>query len=231
MKPYIDYTLLDEKAPLEKYMELCQTAKLHSDLVRSVCVPPNLTILELCARETADSKIFVCAVNDFPFGDGGIRRKNKEVILAYTAGVREIDTVINLPALKRGYVAAALEEMEKFMAVAPKDLRVKVILETGHKWYDEALLKKVSVKLASFGVFALKTSTGLKDVDTPAGFLPEISLAEKIRHARLMHKAAPDVFIKIAGGIKTAKDTQRILSAIHSKKVIIGTSSPVWNPE
>lgn len=227
-KPFIDYTLLDKKASLEEYMELCHQAKLHSDIVRSVCVPPVLKILKSCARETKGSGIFVCAVNDFPFGDGGIRRKNKDTITAYAAGVQEIDTVVNLHALSHGHLRLAYEEMEKFVASTPAGVRIKVILETGHAWYNDALIKEVSAKLAQLGVFALKTSTGLKNVETPAGLLPEITLAEKIRHARLMHEAAPDLYIKIAGGIKTAADVEQIFAALPRERVLIGTSSPIW---
>ncbi|MEK7647097.1 MAG: hypothetical protein AAB378_01820 [Patescibacteria group bacterium] len=230
-KPFIDYTLLDKKASLEQYMELCRTAKLHSDIVRSVCVPPVLKILKLCVRETKGSGIFVCAVNDFPFGNGGIKRKNRDTITAYVVGAGEIDTVVNLPSLSRGHFRLAYEEIEKFVASTPVGVRIKVILETGHVWYNDALIKEVSAELAKIGVFALKTSTGLKNVDTPAGFLPEISLSEKIYHASLMHEAAPEAMIKVAGGIKTAADVKQVFSVLPPEKVLIGTSSPVWNLE
>lgn len=227
--PYIDFTFpdLDEKAPLEKYRELCKTAVSNADIVRAVCVPPTESIVKLCIEETKDSNVLVCCVNDFPFGNGGEKKKKEELVLVYELGVRVFDTVINLTALRHGLYNVVHREIET-LSMMGSGITIKAILETGHEWYNETLIKLVSKLAYDAGAWCLKTSTGRKNIDTPAGFLPEISLEDKIQHAAWMHEAAPRAMIKVAGGIGNLQDVKDICAKIPAEKVLIGASEKIW---
>lgn len=225
--PYIDYTLLDETAPLDAYAKLAMTAREHSSVVRAVCVPPQSRIVTLCQEYLHGSALGICTVIDFPFGDGGLKAKQDQVIAMLGLGVSEFDVVINLPALRRGELNVVHREV-KTLTMMTERIRIKAILETGHEWYNETLVKTVSHALHDAGVWCLKTSTGRQNHETSAGFLPHVEFDDKVKHAVWMHEACPDLMIKVAGGIAGLQEVRDICARIPKDKVLVGASKPIW---
>ncbi|MBI5742429.1 MAG: hypothetical protein HZA25_01140 [Candidatus Niyogibacteria bacterium] len=225
--PYIDYTLLDEAAPLDAYAKLAMAASEHEYAVRAVCVPPLSLIVTICQEYLHGSDLGICTVIDFPFGDGGLKTKQDQVIAMLDLGVKEFDVVINLPALRNGDLNDVHREI-KTLAMMTEHIRIKAILETGHEWYNETLVKTVSRALHDAGVWCLKTSTGRQNHMTSAGFLPHIDFDDKLRHAGWMHEACPDLMIKVAGGIASLQQIRDICVKIPKDKVLVGASKPIW---
>ena len=139
----------------------------------------------------------------------------------------EFDVVVNLPALSAGNLKLVQEEMRTLQNLTER-IRIKAIMETGHRWYSEAYIKAVSRALHDAGIWCLKTSTGKYDIETPAGFLPRVYFDQKLRHAHCMHEACPDMMIKVAGGIKTLQEVRDVCSVTSKERVLIGTSNPIW---
>ena len=110
-----------------------------------------------------------------------------------------------------------LKELQAVTRVFPKT--AKVILETGHKWYTEYLIKKATELVAESGAFCVKTSTG---------FVQNIPVEEKVKHIQWMHEAVPELVKKVAGGIKTKEDVQLFLALLPGNKLIFGASTKFW---
>ena len=219
MKPYIDYTLLKPESTIQDFINLCKEAKKYTEVIRGVCVLPDQNIIKICLQELDGSSIFVCAVNNFPLGRGGERIKYEEAILAKEYGVKEIDTVINTGALREGNFNLVLKELKAVTSVFHGT--TKVILETGHKWYTEDLIKKATELVAKSGAFCVKTSTG---------FIENIPVENKVEHVKWMHEAVPELVKKVAGGIKT-KEQVKLFNFIPEDKLIFGASSKFWLEE
>lgn len=219
MKPYVDYTLLKSDATDADFLRFCREAKEYPKIVRSVSVFSDPAVIELCAKELAGTKIYVGAVNDFPFGRGGAKTKHQQALIAKKSGAKEVDTVINTGALWEGKYNVVLEELKAVTGIFPG--RTKVILETGHNWYTEYLIKKATELSAKAGAFCVKTSTG---------FVANITVEEKTWHVKWMHEADPELVIKIAGGVKTQKQVQWFFDNLWlpKDKLIFGASSKFW---
>ena len=212
MQPYVDYTLL-RSAKLLDYENLCREALDNSQVVRSVCIFPNPARIMACQR-VLEGKIPICTVNDFPFGEGGWNGKFADAAIAWNCGVKEIDTVLNAGYVQEENYLAAQQEL--IAIVDTFSGAVKVIIETGHPWYDERRIKRVTELVVESGAFCIKTSTG---------FIANIPVWQKVRHVKWMHEAAPHLMIKVAGGIKTTADAKLFFDVVPREKLIIGASA------
>jgi deoxyribose-phosphate aldolase len=217
MKPYIDYTLLKPEARRDDFLNLCREARKYPEIIRSVCVLPSPIIIQECLNILEGSNIFVCVVNDFPLGRGGEMAKSRQAEIVREAGAKEIDTVINVGALLDGKFNVVLDELKAVSEIFPK--ATKVILETGHEFYSEELIKKATEIVANSGAFCVKTSTG---------FIKNIPIEAKVNHIKWMHEAAPGLVKKVAGGIKTKKDAELFSGIVPEDLLIFGASSKFW---
>lgn len=216
MKPFVDYTLLKPEATRNDFLDLCREAMKYPEIIRSVCVLPDPIIIQECLNVLEGSDIIVCAVNDFPLGRGGEIAKLRQAEIVREAGAREIDTVINAGAFLNGKYDVVLNELKAVSEIFPK--ATKVILETGHEFYSESLIKKAIEIVAESGAFCVKTSTG---------FIKNIPVQEKVRQVKWMHEAVPSLVKKVAGGVKTKKDTE-LFSFVPEDLLIFGASSKFW---
>ena len=94
----IDHTLLRPDATRQQIEELCREAAQFK--FATVCVNP--TWVATCARLLQGSGVLVCSVVGFPLGATTADVKGYETQRAIFDGAREIDTVINVGALKSG---------------------------------------------------------------------------------------------------------------------------------
>lgn len=226
MQPYVDYTLLRPDAKTADFLKLCDTAVKpeNRNIVRSVCVLPDKEIIELCrrafsaaAKHTPELRTKVCVVNDFPLGRGTLHMKLEGARMARRWGADEIDTVIDARLLLEKNYRQLSEELAAVADVFPG--ATKVILETGHPWYDEELIKEATLLVEKSGAFCAKTSTG---------FVANIPVEQKVQHVKWMHEAAPRLMIKVAGGIKTMAHAKLFWDVVPREKLIFGASERFW---
>lgn len=217
MKPYVDYTLLKPEATREDFLNLCREARKYPDIIRSVCVLPSPIIIQECLNILEGSNIFVCAVNDFPLGRGGEISKLRQAEIVKEAGAKEIDTVINAGALLDGKFDVVLNELRAVSDIFPK--ATKVIIETGHEFYSESLMKKAAEIVAESGAFCVKTSTG---------FIKNIPIERKVEHVKWIHEAVPEIMKKVSGGVKTERDAEIFFDVVPKDLLIFGASAKFW---
>ena len=229
MQPYVDYTLLKPDATIADYEKLCLSALRNNDMVRAVCVLPDPVVMDFCRRllgssfyrldnnVVADLMVKVCVVNDFPLGRSGYNVREISARLAKSYGVQEIDTVLNAGLLlDKNYKEISLE-LAVVTNIFPD--ATKVIIETGHPWHNEYLIKKATELVAESGAFCVKTSTG---------FIANIPIQQKVQHVKWMHEAAPGLVIKVAGGVKTMADAELFFDVVPRELLIFGASADFW---
>ena len=193
--PLIDHTLLKPDATKDQLKQLCMEARKHG--FATVCV--NSSNVRYCAALLEGSSTVPIAVVGFPLGAGTPNSKAYETREAIRNGAQEIDTVINIGAMKSKDYTTVLEDIAAVVAAAsPKP--VKVILETASLDYDEKVIACSLSKVA--GAAFVKTSTGFG-----AGGATE----EDIKLMRRI--VGPEMGVKASGGVRTVDDAKRFVAA------------------
>jgi len=172
--------------------------------VAALCIYPRL--VSLAAGLLKDSGVKVASVaTAFPSGQAPLRARLEEIERAVADGADEIDIVISRGAFLAGDEKAVFEEVSASKQAAGP-AHVKTILETGELGsYDR--VRRASLVAMAAGADTIKTSTGKI---SPASTLPmAVVMAEAIRD---FHDATgARVGLKVAGGIRSAKDALRYL--------------------
>lgn len=171
------------------------------------CVQPCW--VKLAAGALAGVDAGVVSVVGFPHGADRAETKAHAAVLAQADGAREIDTVLNIGALKSGAHAEAAADIAAVVR-AVAGLPVKVIVEAAALTDDE---KRLACRLAvDAGAAFVKTSTGFH----PAG-------GATVADVRLMRAVVgPQVGVKASGGIRTLADALAMIAAGANR---IGTSA------
>ncbi|MFA9464802.1 MAG: deoxyribose-phosphate aldolase [Velocimicrobium sp.] len=191
----IDHTILKADATCDAVKEYCKEAKEYG--FASVCV--NTCHVELVARELAGSGVKTCCVVGFPLGAMLATAKAFEAKEAVKLGANEVDTVINIGALKDKNYELVYEDI-KLVVDAAKPAIVKVIIETCLLTDDEKIKAcELSVKA---GADFVKTSTGFS---TGGATVPDVALMKKT----VVDKA----FVKASGGVRTAEEANALIEA------------------
>jgi len=176
--------------------------------VAAVCVYPDLA--SLARAELVGSGVAVASVaTAFPSGRASLSVKLADVAEAVNAGADEIDMVIDRGAFLAGRYGQVYEEI-RAVREACGSAHLKVILETG----ELATLDNVSraswlAMLA--GADFIKTSTGKV---TPAA-TPPVALVMLAAVRDYEQAAGRRVGVKVAGGVRTAKDAIRYLVLVN----------------
>ena len=217
----VDLTTLEGADTPGKVRALCAKARRPDPddpavpPVAAVCVYPDL--VGVARAELVGSPVAVASVaTAFPSGRASPPVKLADVRDAVQAGADEVDMVIDRGAFLAGRYGQVYEEMQQVREVCG-NAHLKVILETG----ELATLDNVSraswlAMLA--GADFIKTSTGKV---TPAATPPVtlVMLAAVRDYARVTGRR---VGVKVAGGIRTAKDAIRYLVLVRE------TAGPAW---
>ena len=217
----VDLTTLEGADTPGKVRALCAKARRPDPddpavpPVAAVCVYPDL--VGVARAELVGSPVAVASVaTAFPSGRASLPVKLADVRDAVQAGADEVDMVIDRAAFLAGRYAQVYEEV-RAVREACGAAHLKVILETG----ELATLDNVSraswlAMLA--GADFIKTSTGKV---TPAATPPVtlVMLAAVRDYARVTGRR---VGVKVAGGIRTAKDAIRYLVLVRE------TAGPAW---
>lgn len=204
----IDHTLLKPDARRQDIEELCREAAQYK--FATVCVNPCW--VALCSQRLSGTSVAVCSVVGFPLGATTADVKAYETRRAIYDGAREIDTVINIGALKSGDLRAVERDIEAIV-VPCRDCGVlsKVIIEAALLTDDEKVTACTLAKAA--GADYVKTSTGFG----PGG--------ATVADVALMRRVVGDSMgVKAAGGVRDLAGLQAMVAAGASR---VGASAGV----
>jgi deoxyribose-phosphate aldolase len=203
----IDYALLAADATRSDVDRVCREAiqfDFHAVVV-------NACNVALCTRALNGATPVVGSVVGYPLGATCSRVKALEAERVIADGVREIDMVMNVGALKSGEFTLVESDICAVRDVCPPGIILKVIIECCLLTDEE---KGVACEIAErAGADYVKTSTGM----SVGGATP--------KDVHLMRSTCPrNMGVKAAGGIKTLDDVVRLCNAGACR---IGTSSAV----
>jgi deoxyribose-phosphate aldolase len=217
----VDLTTLEGADTPGKVRAMCAKAMLP-DLadppvppVAAVCVYPDL--VPVAKQALAGSSVAVAAVaTAFPSGRASLAVKLADVKDAVTAGADEIDMVIDRGAFLAGRYGQVYSEIVAVReACGPAHL--KVILETGELATLDNVARASWLAMMA-GADFIKTSTGKV---TPAA-TPAVALVMLAAVRDFEQTAGRRVGVKVAGGIRTAKDAIRYLVLVNE------IAGPAW---
>jgi deoxyribose-phosphate aldolase len=184
--------------------------------VAAVCIYPDLVGVARAAL--AGSTVAVASVaTAFPSGRASLAVKLADVGDAISCGADEVDMVIDRGAFLAGRYGQVFQEIRAVRDACGPSVHLKVILETG----ELATLDNVS-RAAWLAMLAgadfIKTSTGKV---TPAA-TPPVTLVMLAAVRDYEQAAGRRVGVKVAGGVRTAKDAIRYLVLVNE------TAGPAW---
>ncbi len=176
--------------------------------VAAICVYPDL--VAGAKAELAGSTVAVASVaTAFPSGRASLPVKLADVAEAVDAGADEIDMVIDRGAFLAGRYGQVYEEI-RAVKEACGSAHLKVILETGELVTLDNVSRASWLAMLAGGDF-IKTSTGkVVPASTPPVALVMLGAVRDFERA-----AGRRVGVKVAGGIRTAKDAIRYLVLVN----------------
>ena len=204
----IDHTLLKADATRTEIEKLCREAAEYG--FATVCVNP--TWVAMASRLLAGSRSGVCSVVGFPLGATTPDVKHYETRRAIFDGAREVDTVINVGALKSGDLRLVERDIEAVVAPC-RDAGVtsKVIIEAALLTDEEKVTATTLTKAA--GADFVKTSTGFGPGGATAA---DVALMRRVVGA--------EMGVKAAGGVKDFASLEAMVKAGATR---IGASAGV----
>jgi deoxyribose-phosphate aldolase len=183
--------------------------------VAAVCVYPDLVATARTAL--AGSKVAIASVaTAFPSGRASLAVKLADVRDAVQSGADEVDMVIDRGAFLAGHYGQVYEEV-RAVREACGTAHLKVILETGELATLDNVARASWLAMLA-GADFIKTSTGkVSPAATPAVALVMLAAVRDYAGA-----TGRRVGVKVAGGIRTAKDAIRYLVLVRE------TAGPEW---
>jgi deoxyribose-phosphate aldolase len=183
--------------------------------VAAVCVYPDL--VAVAKQAVAGSTVAVASVaTAFPSGRASLAVKLADVRDAVSAGADEIDMVIDRGAFLAGHYGQVYAEIRAVReACGPAHL--KVILETGELSTLDNVARASWLAMMA-GADFIKTSTGkVTPASTPAVALVMLGAVRDFEQT-----SGRRVGVKVAGGIRTAKEAIRYLVLVNE------VAGPAW---
>lgn len=178
--------------------------------VAAVCVYPSL--VGPIKEKVMHSDVKVASVSSyFPSGQVPMESKLLDTKYAIDSGADEIDIVINRKAFLEGDYRKVYDEIVALKELCG-DVHLKTIIEVGDLKTYENIRKASLISLAAGSDF-IKTSTG------------KLSVGSSRQACYVMAKAVLDFYhmtgikagIKVAGGIRDAKDAIRYLVIVNEE--------------
>jgi deoxyribose-phosphate aldolase len=183
--------------------------------VAAVCVYPDL--VAVAREEVAGSGVAVASVaTAFPSGRASLAVKLADVADAVAAGADEVDMVIDRGAFLAGRYGQVSDEI-RAVREACGSAHLKVILETAELATLDNVARASWLAMLS-GADFIKTSTGKV---SPAA-TPPVALVMLAAVADFAAATGHQVGVKVAGGVRTAKDAIRYLVLVKE------TAGPDW---
>jgi len=193
---WIDHTILKPEASQSQVKKLCEEAILYH--FATVCINP--AYVPLAAKLLEGSGVGVCSVVGFPLGATFPEIKSVETNKAISSGATEIDTVINIGAIKSGNFTLVLRDIEKVVKAAAGRALVKVILEMCYLDQREKIVSCLLCEHA--GADFVKTSTGF---GAGGATVEDVTLMRRL--------VGSELGVKAAGGIRTLKDARQMIES------------------
>jgi deoxyribose-phosphate aldolase len=217
----VDLTTLEGADTPGKVRALCAKA-VRPDVtdpsvpsVAAVCVYPDL--VQVARHALSGSAVAVASVaTAFPSGRASLDVKLADVRDAVTAGADEIDMVIDRGAFLAGRYGQVYAEI-RAVREACGSAHLKVILETGELATLDNVARASWLAMLA-GADFVKTSTGKV---TPAATVP-VALVMLAAVRDFEQVSGRRVGVKVAGGIRTAKDAIRYLVVVNE------VAGPAW---
>lgn len=203
----IDHTLLRADATQSEMAKLTEEAKQYQ--FASVCVNPGW--VAYAAEQLQGTGVDICTVIGFPLGASTSETKAFETKDAIAKGATEVDTVINISALKDGNDDYVEQDIRVVVEAAAGKALVKVIIEAC-LLTDEEKVRACQAAVRA-GADFVKTSTGF----STGGATPEDI-------ALMRRTVGPDIGVKASGGVRSLEDMQKMIEAGATR---IGASSGV----
>ena len=217
----VDLTTLEGADTPGRIASLCVKAVRPDPLddtvgsVAAVCVYPDLVGVAKDALGAASVKVASVATA-FPSGRAPLALKLADVAGAVAAGADEIDMVIDRGAFLSGRLGQVFDEVVAVKA-ACGGAHLKVILETGELvTYDN--VRRASWLAMLAGADFIKTSTG----KVPVAATPPVALVMLEAARDFAESTGHLAGVKLAGGIRTAKDAIRYLVIVNE------TAGSLW---
>src|SRR6185437_1091300 len=110
---YIDHTLLKQTTTLAEIEILCRESIEYG--FAAVCIPP--LYIKKAKEILVNTDVKVATVVGFPLGYCAIEAKVAEIVLAIVDGVDELDTVVNISAIKNGDWTFLANEINTIMPI------------------------------------------------------------------------------------------------------------------
>jgi deoxyribose-phosphate aldolase len=176
--------------------------------VAALCIYPRL--VSIAVEVLKGTGVHLASVaTAFPSGQATLESRLAEIRQAVADGADEIDIVISRGVFLAGEEDVIFEEVAASVEAAG-DAHVKTILETGELGsYDR--IRRASLIAMAAGSHFIKTSTG--KIGESATLPSALVMAEAIRD--FAEETGVKVGLKVAGGIRSAKDTIRYLIIVH----------------
>ncbi|MBB6624876.1 deoxyribose-phosphate aldolase [Clostridium gasigenes] len=193
---YIDHTILKPEATTEDIKRFCTEAKNFG--FASVCV--NSYNAALVSKELEGSGVKTCVVVGFPLGATTKEVKAFETKQAIENGADEIDTVINIGALKEKNYELVREDIKAVIDVANKKVIVKVIIEAC------LLTNEEKVKVCE-----ISKEVGADFVKTSTGFSTEGAIKEDV--ALMRKTVGVEIGVKASGGVRDFNTAMDMITA------------------
>jgi deoxyribose-phosphate aldolase len=217
----VDLTTLEGADTPGKVADLCAKARRPDPSdpdvppVAAVCIYPDL--VAAARAGVAGTKVAVASVaTAFPSGRASLAVKLADVAEAVTAGADEVDMVIDRGAFLAGRYGQVYEEIRAVrQACGPAHL--KVILETGELATLDNVCRASWLAMLA-GADFIKTSTGKV---SPAA-TPPVTHVMLTAVRDFAEATGRQVGVKVAGGVRTAKDAIRYLVLVNE------TAGPQW---
>ena len=176
--------------------------------VAALCIYPRL--IPVAVESLQGSGVNVASVaTSFPSGQAPLEQRLEEIADAVAAGADEIDSVISRGAFLAGDIETVYDEIARSKEAAGS-AHLKVILETGELGSYDAIRRASLVAMAA-GADFIKTSTG--KIPSASSLPIALVMAEAIRD--FTDETGRAVGLKVAGGIRSAKDALRYLVIVH----------------
>ncbi|MBU3142488.1 deoxyribose-phosphate aldolase [Clostridium sp. CF012] len=204
---YIDHTILKPEATNEDIKRFCTEAKKFG--FASVCV--NSCNAALVSKELEGTAVNTCVVVGFPLGATTKEVKAFETKQAIENGADEIDTVINIGALKEKNYELVREDIKAVVDVANKKIVVKVIIEACLLTDEEKV--KVCEIAKEVGADFVKTSTGFS---TGGAIKEDVALMRKT--------VGLEMGVKASGGVRDFNSAMDMINAGASR---VGASASI----
>lgn len=190
-----DHSIVRPNATRSEVLECAETAATLGTATLTV-QPHYLTLATECLRH---SGVIVGTVVGFPHGNETPAMKEYQAKMVLDLGAREIDMVMNVPALKNEEQALFMDDIRRVVRVA-EGLTVKVITENCYLTRDEKI--RACRWIAETGAHFVKTSTAYADGGAT------------LDDVRLMHEAVEGkCLVKAAGGIRRLEEVLEFLKA------------------